>query len=257
MTLFQQVQRQVQQPQLPQLASQQHQLVVGVLTARIFTLSVPLIRSLHLISPAAQVATVVAVSTAAVAATTTAVVANTPEPILSICGLANPDIRTGRMMMLFEGLPRSFDQRESGLVANLVMESYNEITSGTNAAVTGCLDPLAREMRSISIVNQTLSLGTSLLDPNKLEVVFEAQLSCDRCSDTSPLFSEEQMENTADSNDGNRSDTKSNTDTDSDFGTVPNAATEGIVLEDNKESRQLQLSVDFSSQSFFRSLSSW
>ena len=77
--------------------------------------------------PATQVATVVAVSTAAVAATTTAVVVNSiPEPILSTCGLVNPDIRTGRMVMLFEGIPRPFDDRESSLVENLVMESYNE-----------------------------------------------------------------------------------------------------------------------------------
>ena len=149
---------------------------------------------------ATQVATVVAVSTATAAAATTAAVVNaTPEPILSICGLANPYIRSGRMVMTFEGLPRRFDDREAGLVENLVLQSYNELTLGTNVAVTGCLDPLAREMQSIKIVNQTLFLGTNVMDPNFLEVVFEAQVSCDRCSDSSPLFSEDQVQGTVES----------------------------------------------------------
>ncbi|KAL3926716.1 MAG: hypothetical protein SGBAC_013361, partial [Bacillariaceae sp.] len=112
---------------------------------------------------ATQVAAVVAVSTAAVAATTATVANPTPEPILSVCGLASPDIRSGSMVMLFEGVPRPFNERESELIENLVVGSYNEITLGADVAVTGCLDPLAREMQNISIVNQTLSSLTDEL----------------------------------------------------------------------------------------------
>ena len=140
-------------------------------------------------------ATVVAVSTAAAAAAATTAVVNTPvvpEPILSVCGLANPDIRTGRFTMNFEGFPRVLDDRESSLVENLVKQSYNEITLGPDFAVVGCLDPLAREMQGISIVNQTLmDIGPEGLD--LLEVLFEATVSCDRCSSSSPLFSEDQL----------------------------------------------------------------
>ena len=85
---------------------------------------------------------------------------STPEP-LSTCGLAHPDIRAGKFAMLFEGFPRVLDKRESHLVEDLVLESYNEITMGSNFAVAGCLDPLAREMQSVDIVNQTLTVGLS------------------------------------------------------------------------------------------------
>ncbi|CAJ1966104.1 unnamed protein product [Cylindrotheca closterium] len=200
-----------------------------------------------------QVAAVVVVSTAAIAATTAAVVNPTPEPILSVCGLATPDIRSGRMVMLFEGVPRPFDERESGLVSNLVLEAYNEITFGTNVVVMGCLDPLAREMRSVSIVNQTLSILTDRLVSTMLEVVFEAQVSCDRCSETNPLFSEDQLDSTDTS--GNNTDaTDNNT---ANFDVASNATAEGVVQLDKDQSRLLQtggFTVDFSSQKFFQKL---
>ncbi|KAL3927883.1 MAG: hypothetical protein SGBAC_012891 [Bacillariaceae sp.] len=206
---------------------------------------------------ATQIAAVVAVSTAAVAATTVAVANPTPEPILSVCGLANPDIRSGRMVMLFEGVPRPFNERESGLVENLVVESYNEITVGADVVVAGCLDPLAREMQSISIVNQTLSSLTDGLSSSMLEVVFEATVSCDRCSESSPLFSEDQLDE-QDNTGGNSTDTTGNI-TDSsgddaaDFGIVSNATAEGVVQLEDVQSRQLQ-KIDFSSQKFFQKL---
>ena len=182
-------------------------------------------------------ATIVFVSTVAVAATTASiqVMTSSPPGLLSSCGLANPDIKSGRFAMLFEGFPRLLDERESGLVENLVVEAYNEITMGTNVAVTGCLDPLAREMQKVEIINQTLmSVDAGDLDPTVLEVLFNATVSCDRCSSTSPLFSEEQ------SKQNGAEDVNEDTD-------------EEIVKAKQKRHRQLA-TVDFSSQKFFQRL---
>jgi hypothetical protein len=144
-----------------------------------------------------QVVTVVVVSTAAVAATAAGVsvaASIPPAPILSTCGLATPDLRNGRVSMFFEGIPRPFDPRESLLVENLILESYNEITLGDNIAANGCLDPLSREMQDVTLVNQTFTpIGDGIENP-VLEVEFEAIVSCDKCSTSLPLFGLDQVE---------------------------------------------------------------
>lgn len=139
--------------------------------------------------------------------------------------------------MLFEGFPRPLDDRESGLVEDLVLDSYNEITLGSNVAAVGCLDPLAREMQNVSIVNQTLSAGINELEPALLEVIFESTVSCDRCPATSPLFSEQQTEKGGESYDASTE-----------------KSTENDMVEVKQERDRNLASFDFSSQKFFQKL---
>jgi hypothetical protein len=146
---------------------------------------------------ATQVVAVVVVSTAAVAAAAAGVSIATSiplAPILSTCGLATPDFRSGRVAMLFEGIPRPLDPRESLLLENIILESYNDITLGDNIAANGCLDPLSREMQKVTLANQTfIPIGDGIENP-MLEVEFEAMISCDKCSTSLPLFGLDQVE---------------------------------------------------------------
>eukprot|EP00980_Cylindrotheca_fusiformis_P028078 scaffold22578_cov164-Cylindrotheca_fusiformis.AAC.4 len=182
-----------------------------------------------------QVAAVVAVSTAAIAATTAgvsvAVSSSQTSPIfLSTCGLSEPDYRSGRFSIFFEGIPRPFDSRESLLVEDLVLQSYNEITMGDNVTLNGCLDPLSREMLSVKLSNQTfVPIGKGVEQPI-LGIVLDTTLSCDRCSKSRPMFSREQVGRS-----GNE------------------AETEDMAVSEQGMGRRLQ-DFDFESQAFFQKL---
>mmetsp|Transcript_33360 Transcript_33360/g.80667 ORF Transcript_33360/g.80667 Transcript_33360/m.80667 type:complete len:1201 (+) Transcript_33360:13-3615(+) len=139
-----------------------------------------------------QVVTAVAVtaSVATVASTTGILTPDVTEPLMTRCGLADPQNRIGKFAMVFEGFPRTLDDRESLLMEGLVLDAYNDLTIGENLTVTGiCLDPLSREMQGVEIKNQTyvpLPDGSSFL-----EVFFEATIVCDKCSIARPLFKNE------------------------------------------------------------------
>mmetsp|Transcript_9164 Transcript_9164/g.21843 ORF Transcript_9164/g.21843 Transcript_9164/m.21843 type:complete len:246 (+) Transcript_9164:306-1043(+) len=122
------------------------------------------------------------------------------------------------------------------------MDSYNEITLGTNVGVTGCLDPLAREIQNVSIANQTVSLTD---DASVLEVLFEATVLCDRCSAKAPLFSEEQTEENVDATSSNSTTTDESTDA--------NTTAIETARQLNGGVRLLQ-SFNFESQQFFQKL---
>ncbi|KAL3929507.1 MAG: hypothetical protein SGBAC_012179 [Bacillariaceae sp.] len=110
------------------------------------------------------------------------------------CGLPDPAVRQGQFSLTFKGFDQVFDARESLVVENLVMEAYNEITIGDRLEIDGvCADPIAREMQSLGLVQQV----PHLFDENgvqfpSVEAIFNATLTCDRCSAYEPLFSLEQ-----------------------------------------------------------------
>mmetsp|Transcript_31356 Transcript_31356/g.75534 ORF Transcript_31356/g.75534 Transcript_31356/m.75534 type:complete len:356 (+) Transcript_31356:1405-2472(+) len=166
--------------------------------------------------------------------------------------------------MTFEGFPRTLDDRELGLVENLVQESYNDITLGPNVAITGCLDPLAREMQSISVVNQTINKA---LEASILEVLFEATVSCDRCDPLSPLFSEEQLASQEDNSQAGNDTSINTVNNETEAGDIPQVnnvsttqALNGAATDDpnqqilpNDRLRRLQ-GISFDSQEFFQKL---
>jgi hypothetical protein len=50
--------------------------------------------------------------------------------IISTCGLVDLEFRDGTFTLFLEGFPRAFTERETRLVDNLVVDSYNEVTRG-------------------------------------------------------------------------------------------------------------------------------
>lgn len=88
------------------------------------------------------------------------------------------------------------DGRESGILEGLVLDAYNDLTVGSNFTETGsCLDPLKREMKEVSILNQDYApLIEGLEGASFLDIMFETKIVCDKCLPSSPLFKNEQDE---------------------------------------------------------------
>ena len=69
-------------------------------------------------------------SAVATAASTAGILFIPPTPdevITTKCGLVNPVNRIGKFTMVFEGFPRTLDDRESNILEGLVLNAYNEL----------------------------------------------------------------------------------------------------------------------------------
>lgn len=140
-------------------------------------------------------------SAVATAASTAGILFTPPTPdevITTKCGLVNPVNRIGKFTMVFEGFPRTLDDRESNILEGLVLNAYNELTIGRNFTRSGrCLDPLKREMEEVEILEQSFTpfiegLGES---SSFLEILFQTKIVCDKCMASRPLFKNEQDSN--------------------------------------------------------------
>jgi hypothetical protein len=147
---------------------------------------------------AAAVATVAGVAAAAatVAGVSMAVSSNTTValseavPILSECGLVDPDMREGRVTFFLEGFERKFDGRETSLIENLLVEAYNNITLGPG--LDSCDDKYLRELQDATLYNQTYFPATEF-NNSYMETIFETVVLCDGCPTENPMFGDNEV----------------------------------------------------------------
>lgn len=100
--------------------------------------------SAQAVAAIAVTATVAAAAAGVTMTVTTPPVANATD-FVSSCGLMDPAFRNGTFTLFLEGFPREFTGRESRLIEDLVVEAYNDVTTGDQSE-GGCVDQYFREM---------------------------------------------------------------------------------------------------------------